>query len=187
MKLDAASQRPYVAAVSAAKKHTFSKQRVSSITTMAGLGIQGDAHCGAYVQHLYDKARDPARPNLRQVHLVEEELIEDVKALGFDLTPGQLGENITTRHLNLFELQTGSVLQLGTDARIQITGLRQPCAKIDRFQHGLRKAITTERNGQSFMKGAVMAVVISGGTISAGDIIQIFTPATGLGFPLRNV
>jgi MOSC domain-containing protein YiiM len=185
--LDPTSKRPYVAAVSAAKKHTFGKQSVSSIVLMAGLGVQGDAHCGAYVQHLYDKARDSTRPNLRQVHLIGQELIEEVKALGFDVAPGQLGENITTHHLNLLELQTGAVLQLGRDARIRITGLRKPCAKIDRFQQDLCEAITIRENGRAYMKGAVMAIVIADGSVSAGDIIRICQPPAKPGVALRNV
>jgi len=181
------SKSPYVAAVAAAKKHTFSKEVNRTITLMVGLGVQGDAHYGAYVRHLYDMARDPARPNLRQVHLIEQELIEQVKTLGFNIGPGQLGENITTCHLSLLELEAGSVLQLGTDALIQITGLRGPCAKIDRFQRGLRKAVTANRGGQAYMKGAVMGVVIAAGTVSVGDVIRISQPANGPGFALRPV
>lgn len=181
------SKIPYVAAVAAAKKHTFRKEATSTITLMLGLGVQGDAHCGACVQHLYDKARDPARPNLRQVHLVEQELIEQIKTLGFNIGPGQLGENITTCHLCLTELEAGSTLQLGTDARIQITGLREPCAKIDRVQRGLRKAVTASRTGQAYMKGAVMGVVIAAGTVSVGDVIRFSRPANGPGLVLQPV
>ena len=181
------SRNPYVAAVAAAKKHTFSKEINSTITLMAGLGVQGDAHCGAYVQHLYDIGRDPSRPNLRQVHLIEQELIDQVKGLGFDIGPGDLGENITTRHVRLLELQAGSVLQLGTDAIIQVTGLREPCAKIDRLQRGLRKAVTAKRGAQAYMKGAVMGVVIAPGTVSVGDVIRIIQVTTGRRFALRPI
>jgi len=154
---------------------------------MVGLGIQGDAHCGAYVQHLYDIARDPSRPNLRQVHLIERELIDQVNTLGFNIGPGQLGENITTRHLSLLELQAGSVLRLGSDALIQISGLRGPCAKIDRLQRGLRKAVTANWGGQAYMKGAVMGVVIVPGTVSVGDVIRIIQLTTGPALALRPV
>ena len=181
------SKIPRVAAVAAAEKHTFSKEATSTITLMLGLGVQGDAHCGACVQHLYDKARDPARPNLRQVHLVEQELIKQVRTLGFNIGPGQFGENITTCHLSLTELEGGTVLQLGTDALIQITGLREPCVKIDHLQKGLRKAITANRNGQAYMQGAVMGVVIASGTISVGDVIRLRRPANERGFVLRPV
>jgi MOSC domain-containing protein YiiM len=167
------SEAPIVTAVAAGSKHRFSKEIRSTITLLAGLGVEGDAHCGAYVQHLYDQAKDPSRPNLRQVHLVEQELLEQLGTLGFSITPGQLGENITTRHIGLPRLAAGTVLQLGTRALICITGLREPCVKISRFQKGLQKAVSAKRDGRSFMRGAVMGVVIASGGVSAGDAIQI--------------
>jgi MOSC domain-containing protein YiiM len=148
------SEAPIVAAVAAGKKHRFSKDIQSTITLLAGFGVESDAHCGAYVQHLYDKAKDPTRPNLRQVHLVQQELLEQLRTLGFALTPGQLGENITTLHINLPRLAEGTFLQLGTTALVRITGLREPCAKIARFQKGLQKAVTAKRDGCSFVRGS---------------------------------
>jgi MOSC domain-containing protein YiiM len=167
------SEAAIVAAVAAGKKHRFSKEIQSTITLLAGLGVEGDAHCGAYVQHLYDQAKDPTRPNLRQVHLVEQELLEQLGTLGFALKPGQLGENITTRHIDLPWLDAGMVLQLGTTALVRITGLREPCVKLARFQKGLQKAVTAKRDGRTFMRGAVMGVVVASGEVSAGDAIQM--------------
>jgi hypothetical protein len=181
------SKNPYVAALAAAKKHTFSKEINSTITLMVGLGVQGDAHCGACVQHLYDKSRNPARFNLRQVHLIEQELLDQLKAEGYAVGPGQLGENITTRHLNLLDLEVNTVLQVGGNAQVQITGLREPCAKIDRFQRGLRAAVTARRGGLTYMKGAVMGVVIAAGTVSTGDVIHIAPSPGRLGSPLRTL
>jgi len=102
------SEAPIVTAVAAGKKHQFSKKIQSTITLLAGFGVESDVHCGAYVQHLYDKAKNPTRPNLRQVHLVQQELLEQLRTLGFALTPGQLGENITTLHINLPRLAEGT-------------------------------------------------------------------------------
>jgi len=178
---------PSVVAVSAAKKHGFSKETTNNITLLAGLGVAGDAHCGANVQHLYDKARNPARPNLRQVHLIEQELLDQLREVGYAVGPGQLGENVTTHHLNLLELEVGTVLQLGENAQVRITGLREPCVKIDRFQRGLQKAVTVRHDGHTYMKGAVMGIVIDSGTISVGDIIHITAPTSGLDSPLRPV
>jgi MOSC domain-containing protein YiiM len=157
----------------------------NNITLLAGLGVAGDAHCGANVQHLYAKARNPARPNLRQVHLIEQELLDQLKADGYSVGPGQLGENVTTRHLSLLELKVGTVLKLGS--QIRITGLREPCVKIDRFQRGLQKAVTARRDGYTCMKGAVMGIVINSATVSVGDIIHITAPPSGLDSTLRPV
>jgi MOSC domain-containing protein YiiM len=165
-------ENPYVAAVAAAEKHTFDKKEKNSIWLIAGRGIQGDAHCGATVQHLYDKAKDASRPNLRQVHVIEAELIDHLQTLGFDVNVGELGENVVTRNIDLVELHAGTRLKLGEDAIIEITRLRAPCFKIERFKTGLRRVLTAHRRGQAYMRSAVMAVVIESGTIRAGDKIQ---------------
>jgi MOSC domain-containing protein YiiM len=162
----------YVAAVAAAKKHSFRKEERTAITS-------GDAHCGPTVQHLYDKTKDPGRPNLRQVHLMEVELIEHLKTLGFEIMAGELGENVTTRNLDLVELGAGTRLKLGEKAIIQITGLRSPCVKIERFRKGLHRALTARRDAQAYMRSAVMAVVIESGTVRVGDEIQVNEGADG--------
>jgi MOSC domain-containing protein YiiM len=138
------------------------------------------------VQHLYDKAKDPARSNLRQVHLIEEELIEHLQTLGFDIKRGDLGENVTTRNLNLLEFGAGARLKLGDDAVVEITGLRNPCVKIERLKKGLRQAVTTHGGGHIYMKSAVMAVVINSGTVRVGDNIQVEISGYGA-LPLQPV
>jgi MOSC domain-containing protein YiiM len=181
------AKSPYVIAVSAAQTHSFSKETKSTINLRVGVGVEGDVHCGITVQHLYDMRRDPSRQNLRQVHLIEQELITELDELGFAVRPGQLGENITTRHLNFVELNEGAVLKLGTHALVKVTGLRTPCFKLDRLQRGLKEAVTVTRSGKASMKGAVMGVVIAGGTISEGDVIQIIEPVSRPGLALRPV
>ena len=170
---------PLVAAVAASGRHGFRKEVCRTITLVQGFGVEGDAHGGATVQHLYDKAKEPYRPNLRQVHMVEEELILDLNALGFCIAAGDLGENITTRHVRLAELETGAVLELGSRARIQITGLCSPCVKIERLEPGLRRAVTRTSTGPVAVKRAVMAVVASG-TVAAGDAIRIVEQMRGV-------
>jgi MOSC domain-containing protein YiiM len=168
---------PFVAAVSASKKHDFTKESREDVVLLSGLGVVEDAHCGACVQHLYDIARHPTRPNLRQVHLLEHELLDELQRLGFDLKPGALGENITTRNLPLLELKAGSLLQVGTDAILRVTGLRTPCVKIGRLGKSLQAAVTMRGDKFAFMKGAVMAVVIAGGKVSPGNAIRVQQPA----------
>jgi MOSC domain-containing protein YiiM len=167
---------PCVVAVAALKKHRFSKEIRNAIILLAGAGVEGDAHCGVHVQHLYDRAKNPAHPNLRQVHLIEQELLEQLRLLGFAVAPGELGENITTRHIDLLRLGAGTLMVLGIKAVIRITGLRQPCNKIARSQKGLQKAVIATSNGHVFMRGAVMGVVTVGGAVYAGDPIRIEAP-----------
>ena len=176
-----------VIAVHRSRLHHFSKERVHAVTLLEGLGVEGDAHCGATVQHLSRVARDPTQPNLRQVHLLQAELFKNLASQGHVVHPGDLGENITTEGIDLLELSTGTVLQLGAEARVRITGLRNPCVQIDRFQPGLRAAVLEHTaDGELVRKAGVMAVVLHGGTVCAQDRIRV-QPAAGPHVPLRPV
>jgi MOSC domain-containing protein YiiM len=181
------AKAPWVAAVATAPQHGFCKQAKGAITLTAGRGVEEDAHCGATVQHLYDKAKDPARPNLRQVHLIEEELIEDLRTVGFDIEVGAFGENVRIRNLKLTGLPVGTRLKLGEQVILAVTGLRAPCLKIDRFKIGLRRAVTARRDGHAYVKSAVMAVVIEGGIVRVGDEIHLERCRDGPRIPLRPV
>src|SRR3954468_24363209 len=130
-----------VTAVSRSKGHTFSKPNTLMIRLVAGLGAEADAHLGKKVQHLYAARKNPDAPNLRQVHLMHEELFDELRAGGFDVEPGAIGENVTTRGLDLLTLPTGTRLRLGAEAVIEVTGLRNPCRQIDAFQLGLTAAV----------------------------------------------
>ncbi|WP_441242708.1 MOSC domain-containing protein [Tardiphaga sp. 768_D3_N2_1] len=176
-----------VAAVCLRRGHHFSKTPSLSIRLLAGLGVEGDGHMGALVQHRYDRHRDPARPNLRQVHLIPSELFDELRAKDFTIQPGDLGENITTSGIDLATLPTGTRLQLGASAVIELTGLREPCVLMDRFQQGL-KAATQDRDadGRAVHKAGVMAIVVSDGEVAAGDEIGVELP-NGTPQPLEPV
>jgi MOSC domain-containing protein YiiM len=176
-----------VTAVSRNSDHTFSKPNVLTIRLVAGLGIEGDAHHGYKVQHLFHARRNPDALNLRQVHLIHEELFDDLRADGFEVRPGDIGENVTTRGLNLLALPTGTLLQLGNEAMIEITGLRNPCRQIDTFAKGLTAAVLgRDELGQLIRKAGVMAIVTKGGDVKAGDAIAVKLPA-GVHRPLLPV
>ena len=131
---------PTVIALARDAAHRFSKQPCQRLTLLAGLGVEGDAHAGRTVQHLSRIARDPGQPNLRQVHLIHAELFDELATKGFAVAPGQLGENITTRGIDLLGLSAGTRLRLGAEAVIEITGLRNPCVQIDSLAKGLMAA-----------------------------------------------
>ena len=158
--------------------HAFSKPRVEQIRLLEGLGVEGDAHCGATVRHRSRVAQDPTQPNLRQVHLIHAELLDELASQGFHVAPGQLGENITTRGIELLALPVGTVLWLGKHARVTLTGLRNPCAQIEHFQPGLLAAVLDRAaDGTLIRKAGVMGVVSAAGPVSAGDAIGIKRPA----------
>jgi MOSC domain-containing protein YiiM len=165
-----------VLAVHRSTDHSFSKYAEESITLVPGLGVAGDAHAGATVQHRSRVARDPSAPNLRQVHLLHAELFDELVQRDFAVFPGDLGENITTRGLNLLELPAGTRLRIGS-AEIELTGLRNPCSQIDRFQRGLTAAVLDrDAAGELVRKAGVMAIVHEGGEIRAGDAIVVHLP-----------
>ncbi len=158
--------------------HQFSKQTVTEIHLQAGAGVIGDAHCGELVKHRSRVQRDPNQPNLRQVHLLPLELLETLQAQGFPAQPGTVGENITTRELDLLSLPTGTELKIGTDVVLRLTGLRNPCAQLDNFAPGLTAAVLDRNDdGTLIRKAGVMAVVVRGGTISKTATIQVTLPA----------
>lgn len=166
-----------VVAVSRAGGHTFSKPTLDVVRLIAGLGVDGDAHAGRTVQHLSRMRRDPTAANLRQVHLIHAELHEELRARGFDVQPGDMGENVTTSGVDLLGLPTGARLRLGEDAVVEITGLRNPCVQLDRFRTGLMSAVLDrDPEGGVVRKAGVMAVVLTGGDVRPGDAISVELP-----------
>ncbi len=159
--------------------HNFSKPAAEGVELVAGLGVQGDAHAGATVKHRSRVAKDPSQPNLRQVHLIHAELFEELAGKGFAVSPGQLGENITTRNIDLLGLAVGTRLRLGADAVIEVTGLRNPCYQINGIAPGLMDAVLDRvADGSLIRKCGIMAIVIASGVVSVGDEIALdFAPA----------
>ncbi|MER6714458.1 MOSC domain-containing protein [Streptomyces sp. NPDC000877] len=167
-----------VTAVSSNGEYSFTKPNRDSITLLAGLGVEGDVHAGVTVKHRSRVAQDPTQPNLRQVHLMHEELFAEVAEDGFEVAPGQLGENITTAGLDLLGLPTGTLLRIGDSAVLEVTGLRNPCVQIDAFQGGLLKRVVgRDEAGNVVRKAGIMSVVREGGVVRPGDRIEAELPA----------
>ena len=166
-----------VSAVSSNGTYSFTKPNRDSVTLVAGLGVEGDVHSGITVKHRSRMKRDPSQPNLRQVHLIHEELFEEVRAAGFEVAAGQLGENVTTRGIDLLGLPVGTRLRLGPEAVLEVTGLRNPCAQIEDFQKGLLKQVVgRDADGRPDFRAGIMSVVLSGGLVRPGDPITVELP-----------
>jgi len=166
-----------IIAVSRSADYTFSKPNEASIRLLAGLGVEGDIHNGEKVKHRSRVKRDPDQPNLRQVHLIHAELHDELRARGFDVSPGQMGENITTRGIDLISLPKGTRLHLGREAVVEVTGLRDPCEQLDDFQDGLLKAcVAKDADGKIIRKAGVMSIVLVGGEVFPNDRIRIEVP-----------
>jgi MOSC domain-containing protein YiiM len=166
-----------VKSLSKSSTHTFSKKVVDHIILIEGLGVEGDTHLGKTVKHRYLAKKNPSNPNLRQVHLIHYELIEELNEKGFSVSDGDLGENITTLGIDLLSLPTDTILKMGDEAVIQVKGLRNPCVQLDMFQKGLLKAvIEKDNNGNVIRKCGVMAIVQKSGLIKIDDKIEIKIP-----------
>jgi MOSC domain-containing protein YiiM len=166
-----------VLAVCSSASHAFSKEARDAIVLVAGLGVEGDAHAGATVQHRSRVAIDASQPNLRQVHLLHAELHDELRASGFDVAPGSMGENVTTRGVDLLALPVGASLRLGASAVIELTGLRNPCRQLDAFAPGLMSAVLARSpDGTLVRKAGVMGIVLRGGIVRAGDPIVVTLP-----------
>lgn len=163
-----------VEAVSISPAHTMAKANQPGIRLLAGLGVEGDAHMGATVKHRSRVRRDPSQPNLRQVHLIHGELLDELRAAGFLVAPGMMGENVTTRRVDLLGLPAGARLHIGGLAVIEVTGLRNPCEQLNGIQLGLMERVL-DRDGQGNLvrKAGVMAVVVTGGQVRPGDVIRV--------------
>ncbi len=166
-----------VEAVSQSPKHTMGKRNREAIRLVAGLGVEGDAHAGETVKHRSRVARDPSQPNLRQVHLIHAELFDELDAAGFAVTPGRMGENVTTRGVDLLALPVGARLRLSAEATVEVTGLRNPCAQLEGIQPGLMAAtLDRDADGNLIRKAGIMAVVLAGGEVRPGDPIAVELP-----------
>ncbi len=174
---DRAQAGGVVASVSRDGEHRFGKLPVDGIVLLEGLGVEGDAHLGVTVQHRSRVAADPTQPNLRQVHLIHAELHDELRAKGFAVEAGRLGENVTTRGIDLLGLPRGAVLRIGPSAAVEITGLRNPCAQIDRFSPGLLKEVVGRDGvGAIVRRAGIMGVVRAGGRVRPGDPIVVDLP-----------
>jgi MOSC domain-containing protein YiiM len=166
-----------ITAVSRSETHTMQKMNQPTIMLLAGLGVEGDAHQGVTVKHRSRVAQDPTQPNLRQVHLIHGELHDELKAKGFELVPGQMGENITTRGIDLLGLPRGTKLTIG-EAVLEITGLRNPCTQLDGIQQGLMAAVLgRDAEGNLIRKAGIMTIVLQGGEVEPGDKILAALPS----------
>lgn len=169
---------PTIVAVSRDEQHRFSKPTLPAIRLLAGLGVEGDAHCGETVKHRSRVAVDPSQPNLRQVHLLHTELFDELAGAGIALKPGEMGENVTTRGIDLLSLPVGTRLRLGQYALVEITGLRNPCAQIESLRPGLLKAVLgRDAQGNLVRKAGIMGIVLAGGEARPGDPISVTLPA----------
>src|SRR3954454_7418158 len=163
-----------VTAVSSSGTHTMRKPNQPAIRVLTGLGVEGDAHLGVTVKHRSRVAADPTQPNLRQVHIVHAELHDELRSAGFDVVPGAMGENVTTRGVDLLALPTGTRLHLGATAVVEVTGLRNPCIQLDTFQKGLMRAtLDKDAAGNLIRKAGVMSIVLADGDVRPQDPITV--------------
>ena len=169
--------RARVTAVSLSAAHGVGKQNQDYVHLLAGVGVEGDVHSGSKVKHRSRVARDAEQPNLRQVHLIHGELHDELRSGGFDVAEGEMGENVTTRGVDLLALPAGTRLHLGEEAVVEVTGLRNPCKQLDGIQPGLMAAtLDRDQQGSLVRKAGIMGIVSVGGEVRPGDTIDVALP-----------
>ncbi len=169
--------QPIVIALCSSSTHTMSKGARSQLILLKGLGVEGDAHMGEKVKHRSRVVKDPNQPNLRQVHLIHSELHQELISKGFRISPGDMGENITTKGIDLLTLPKDTILAIGNEVELQVTGLRNPCLQLDGLAPGLMKAVLDrDKDGNLVRKAGIMTVVMAGGVIRIGDPIVVKLP-----------
>lgn len=175
-----------VVATSQSKDHTFTKQTVPGIKLIQGLGVEGDCHSGKTVQHRSRLHIKPAPANLRQVHLIDLEILTQ-----YDLQPGDIGENITTSGIDLLRLGKGTKLHfVGSETAeevaldqahpvVTVTGLRNPCPQIEKYRKGLQERFIVRDAERKIVarKAGIMSTVEVGGVVLAGMKIVVESPA----------
>ena len=167
-----------VEAVHRSPSYTMRKASRGGIRLLAGLGVEGDAHAGTTIKHRFRMRQDPTQPNLRQVHLIAAELHEELRARGFCVSPGEMGENVTTRGIDLLGLPAGTRLHLGDQAVVEVTGLRNPCHQLNGIREGLMQAVLDkDAEGNLIRRAGIMGVVLTGGEVCARDAIRVELPA----------
>ena len=175
--MSAAPQTATVVAVSRGSSHGPGKDNLEAVRLVAGHGVEGDVHAGKTVKHRSRVRRDPAQPNLRQVHLIHSELHDELRERGFEVGPGEMGENLTTAGIDLLALPRGTRLRIGGEAVIEVTGLRNPCVQLDGIAPGLMEATLERReDGELIRKAGVMAIVLEGGQVGVGTAIAVELP-----------
>lgn len=167
-----------VVSLSTSPTHSMSKKKVTQVELIKGIGISGDAHAGKKVKHRSRVRQNPDQPNLRQVHLIHSELFEELSTKGFMIKAGEMGENITTKGIDLLALSKGCILSIGSDVKVEITGLRNPCDQLNGLQEGLLNAVLDkDGNGKLIRKAGIMGVVLTSGIVKNGDkIIEFYQP-----------
>jgi MOSC domain-containing protein YiiM len=167
-----------VVAVSRSADRGVRKSGADGISLVAGLGVDGDVHAGERVRHRSRMRADPSQPNLRQVHLIHSELHDELRERGFHVDAGEMGENVTTRGVDLLGLPAGTRLRLGDEAVVEVTGLRNPCNQLDGVQPGLMQAVLDRNGGGELVrKSGVMGIVVAGGEVRRGHPISVELPA----------
>ena len=124
------------------------------VAQVTSSGIEGDAHD-------HEKHDTP----LQAICLLNGEILDDLRAEGFEVGPGATGENLTVRGLDVEALEPGDRLRLSGGVQLEYTKKRKPCYVLDAIHEDLQDAIRGRCGGY--------AKVIEGGTVRPGETIEL--------------
>lgn len=125
------------------------KQSVDSIELEVGTGVAGDAHSGAW--H-------------RQVSLLPNEAVDDLRQVLPNLKAGDFAENILTRGLDLKSLPVGTVISAG-EALLAVTQIGKKCHNDCEIKRLVGKCAMPSEG--------IFTVVVRGGEVRPGDGVHV--------------
>ena len=129
----------------------YERTPANEVNLIGGHGIEGDRKAGKH-------------PN-RQLNILSYETVQALKAEGYKTNPGELGEQIVIKGLDVMSLERGTLLQFGESAVIRVNAPREPCSWFEKI-HGLPKDNVVNRVG-------IMATVMESGILRVGDEVRV--------------
>ncbi|SRR6266446_5986019 len=152
------------------------KPVVDAVHLIENWGVEGDYHAGSLVRHRYLAKKDPTRPNMRQVLLMDAAVFAELAQNDIHIGPGMMGENITIEGMAMMQLAVGTRLAIGS-AIVEVTERRSPCYQLNGIDPRLLKAVARKQDGQAIFKAGIMAQILQGGWVRAGDLVKVLSPA----------
>lgn len=149
------------------------KPVVDEVKLIEDWGVEGDYHAGKLVRHRYLAKKDPTQPNVRQVLLIDTQILAEIKQAGIDVGSGMLGDNMTVEGLEVMTLPPGTRLAIGK-ALLEVTEVRIPCAQLNGLDKGLLKASVAREAGEKRFRAGIMTRVLKGGQVRAGDEVIVY-------------
>jgi MOSC domain-containing protein YiiM len=117
-------------------------------------GLEGDGH-----------NHEKHRRKERAISIQDVELLNQIRAEGYAVGPGLMGENLTVQALDVQALSAGDQLVFEGGAALELTGIRKPCFVLDAIHPSLKESVVG--------RCGFMARVLTPGELRPGQSITV--------------